>query len=162
MKRFFQKILAECSGDSDLRHRHPFLMLYLRNGSVFTASAKEDSGEFFLTHLFRLGRSHPNRPGMTLIPVHPFTHIACPKSPVMVDLHSFCGLQRVDPEKLTKRPLHDTACSLSEPANNTPDVQKTDPDDDKVLPERMEISEPITVIPIERIKKITIKPHKWK
>jgi hypothetical protein len=163
MKKVFQKILAECSGDSDLNHRHSFLMLYLNTGSAFTTFAEDDSGGSFRTHLFRLEQCHTHQRCVTLIPVHPYTHITCPKSSVMVDLHSFCGLQWVDPEKLMKISPHDTASSLSEPAKDNLSMQTDDPEGNgNVLSEHPNISGPTTVIPIEKIKKITIRPHKGK
>ena len=159
MKEAFRKFLAEWSDRSDIKRRHSFLMLYLNNGSVFTAFAEDGSGDGFQTHLFSYGHSLPHRCCVTLIPVDPHTHMACPKSSVMVDLHSFCGIQWVDPETLRKMPLHDPGGPLGEPANDNPDVQEAGPEGDcEVLCERAKTDGPTTVIPFGKIKKVTIRP----
>jgi hypothetical protein len=142
---------------------HSFLMLYLNNGTVFSASAEDDSGNFFNTDLFRLQQCPTHKRSVTLIPVHPHTHVASPKSSVVVDLHSFCGFHWVDPKKLKKIPIHDSASSPGDPAQDNLSVQKDDPEGvGKILSEHPNISGPTTVIPIEKIKKITIRPHKGK
>ncbi|KZE37310.1 hypothetical protein AV656_12130 [Bhargavaea cecembensis] len=158
MTDVFKKILAESSGHSVIKRMHLFLMLHLNNGTAFSVSAEDDSGELFNTHLFRFEHHIPHRRCVTLIPVHPLTHIASPKSSVTVDLHSFCGFQWVDPKRLTKIPDH-----RSDPAQGHLSVRKDDPIDvSNVLSKHPKVSRSTTVIPFDKIKKITIRPNKGK
>lgn len=157
MKEAFQKVLTDCG--HPLKRRHAFLMLYSNNGSVFTALAEDESGETFRTHHFKIEHPLQQRRCVNLIPVHPLTHASL-KPSIAVDLDLFCGHQWVNPEQLRKkRPLHDSADRLSGPEQDIPKPKKNETEGD-FLSEPTKLSGQTTVIPIDKIKKITIRPQK--
>ncbi|MGM8363937.1 hypothetical protein ACLIBG_00515 [Virgibacillus sp. W0181] len=104
MKDMFQKIHDQIKNNSCLliKQRLPFLIIYSQNGTTFKAIGKNNSKDYFSTHLFMFADYLENQKCITLFPVNQKTHTISYTTQVVVSLNAICGIQWVKPKLISK------------------------------------------------------------